>query len=161
MKKIIKIIILIVLISILIYVVYQKYIEEKEVISIFDKSFLIVMSGSMEPAISPKELIIIDKQNKYEKGDIVTYSDHENYIVTHRIVEINNTEFISKGDSNNINDKVQSLDKIHGKVIFHSKFCGIFILYMLKPITIIYLLYIIVLEIYCRSKESKNEEIAK
>ena len=76
MKKIIKIIILIILISILIYVVYQKYIEEKEVISIFDKSFLIVMSGSMEPAISPKELIIIDKQNKYEKGDIVTYSDY-------------------------------------------------------------------------------------
>ena len=71
------------------------------------------------------------------------------------------TEFISKGDSNNINDKVQSLDKIHGKVIFHSKVCGIFILYMLKPITIIYLLYIIVLEIYCRSKESKHEEIAK
>lgn len=164
MKKIIKfikIVLTIILLAILIYVLYARYIEKKELISVFNKSFLVVMTGSMEPTIEGKELIVIDKKEKYNKGDIVTYKDDDNFIVTHRIVDINDKEFIAKGDSNNINDNKQQISKIYGKVIFHSKLLGIFVLYILKPLLLIYLVYFIAVEIYFIKKESKNAEIIK
>lgn len=164
MKKLIKftrLSLTILLILILCYVLYVKYIDKKEIISIFNKSFLIVMTGSMEPAIEGKELIIIDRQEKYSVGDIVTYKDDDNFIVTHRIVNINDKEFISKGDKNNINDEKQQINKIYGKVIFHSKFLGIVILYILKPVLLLYLAYFILSEIYFLKKEQKNEAFIK
>lgn len=164
MKKLVKftkILMTVALIILLMYVLYAKYIEKKEIISIFNKSFLIVMTGSMEPTINGKELIVIDKINEYKIGDIVTYKDYDNFIVTHRIVDINDKEFISKGDSNNINDDKQSIDNIYGKVIFHSKILGIFILYILKPLLLINLMYFIISEIYFIRKEPKDEQIVK
>lgn len=164
MKKLIKLIrkiFILCLILILMYVIYAKYIEKRDLISIFNKSFLIVMTGSMEPSIEGKELIIIDKKEKYKIGDIVTYKDSEDFIVTHRIIDITDKYFIAKGDSNNISDDKQSIDNIYGKVIFHSKTLGIFILYILKPLILLYLIYFITVEIYFIKKEQKSEEIIK
>ncbi len=161
MKKIIKfikILIIILLVQILIYVTYLRYIKKEEVISIFNKSFLIVTTGSMEPTIKGKELIIIDKKENYEIGDIVTYKDKKNFIVTHRIINIDGKYFIAKGDKNNIDDGIQEMNRIYGKVIYHSKILGIIILYVIKPVLLIYMLYIIISELYFLKKESKNEK---
>lgn len=161
LTKLIKTVFILCLILILIYVIYAKYIEKRNLISIFNKSFLIVMTGSMEPSIKGKELIIIDKKEKYQIGDIVTYKDSEEFIVTHRIIDITDKYFIAKGDSNNICDDKQNIDNIYGKVIFHSKTLGIFILYILKPLVLLYLIYLITVEIYFIKKEQKSEEIIK
>jgi hypothetical protein len=68
---------------------------------------------------------------------------------------INSNTFISKGDANNIKDDPCNINRIQGKIIFHSKILGFFILYLLKPICAIYALIIIVIEI---SKSLKKEE---
>ncbi|MBR3697841.1 MAG: hypothetical protein IKM97_06300 [Clostridia bacterium] len=49
---------------------------------------LIVVTGSMEPSINIKEMIVIKEQKDYKIGDIVTYKDNNNNFVTHRIVNI-------------------------------------------------------------------------
>ena len=64
----------------------------------------IIVSGSMEPAISVDDMIVFRKQREYSVGDIVLYND--GFVnVTHRIVEINGDQVITKGDANNAADK--------------------------------------------------------
>ena len=47
---------------------------------------LIVITGSMEPTINIKEMIIIKEQKDYKVLDIVTYKDEKGTLITHRIV---------------------------------------------------------------------------
>ena len=153
--KILKNLIVILLVILLSFVLYSKYIKQDKIIKMFGKACFIVATGSMEPKISMEEFIVIAEQEKYEVGDIVTYIDEDGFIITHRIIEINSNTFISKGDSNNIKDAPCDINRIQGKIIFHSKILGFFILYLLKPICVLYVLIIIIIEI---SKSLKKEE---
>ena len=139
MKKIGKIfqkLLIIFLLIILIYVLYSKYIVKDSVTKIFGYGFLVVATGSMEPEIEEEELIIIKEESEYNVGDIITY-ENDNYLVTHRIIKINDNEIITKGDANNEEDLKISENQIVGKVIYHSKALGIFVIYYLKIILII------------------------
>ena len=131
MKKLIKFIngcILIILIFLLAFICYSKFIKHEELITIFGKGFLVVITESMSPTIESGEFIVISKEDNYEEGDIVTYLDKDEMIVTHRIMEIDNNYFYAKGDNNNITDLKEKVNKIYGKVIFHSKIIGIYII---------------------------------
>ena len=71
----------------------------------------------MEPAISVNDWLIIHKQENYEVGDIITFIDNDNMLVTHRIIKITDDEIITQGDANNIRDKAISIEQVKGKVI--------------------------------------------
>jgi signal peptidase I len=67
------------------------------------------LSGSMEPAISPGD-VVIDEQiapTEAEVGDIVTFRDpvKESKLLTHRVVRVrrdgSHLWFVTKGDANN------------------------------------------------------------
>lgn len=113
----------------------------------FGFAFLVVTTGSMEPEINAGELIIIKEVDKYEIGDIVTFIDKDDFLVTHRIICLNEEKMITKGDNNNLLDEEVSLNNIKGKVIIHSKILGFFVLYLLKPLVFIYVITIIILNI--------------
>ena len=66
-------------------------------------SALAVMSGSMEPAISAGDLLIIHRKAVYQEGDVISFSDNGNYI-THRLIGQTDGGFITQGDSNNVPD---------------------------------------------------------
>lgn len=151
---------LIILLILIGNIVYLRFVLNKQIASVFGKSFFIVETGSMEPAIQSGELIITSKTNKYGIGDIVTVLDENDCIYTHRIVGIKEKSIITKGDSNNVFDEEVNSDLIIGKVVFHSKILGLFIVYALKPITILYIviLFIIILKDLFISKEESNEE---
>lgn len=131
----------------------------------FGLSFLVVTTGSMEPEINIGELVIIQEKDKYKKDDIVTYLDKDGFLITHRIVEINDSFMITKGDNNNVLDEPGSVETIKGKVIFHSKILGIFILYLLKPSIFVYIITILILNIikifFTKEREEKNNEDKK
>ena len=127
------------LIFILIMVCYSKFILKQKIIRIGDYSIFVVLTGSMQPTISPGEMILIKNQGQYNEGDIVTYLDEDNFFITHRIIQINDSTCITQGDNNNIQDLPFDKNNILGSVIYHSKVLGFFILYLLKPLTIIYL----------------------
>lgn len=162
-KILISIILIIFIVTIGFNIFYSKIILKEDLIQIFGKSFFIVTSGSMEPEIRSGELIVITEDKNYKKNDIVTYKDLDNSFVTHRIVGETEKGFILKGDANNINDEEVLKSSIKGKVIYHSKLIGFFIIFILKPLVVIYIVLFIVINIYFYfiSKDVKEWKIIK
>ena len=82
-----------------------------------------VASGSMYPIINKGDVVIIDKDIKYDsfnKGDVIAFN-YSNVIIVHRIVNIvydrGKYFFYTKGDANKNNDNyVIKQDMIEGKV---------------------------------------------
>lgn len=85
-----------------------------------------VLSGSMEPVIPTGSLIFLRPISKDEVriNDIITFSV-EGYLVTHRVMEIQEGRIKTKGDSNQQPD-VGVADQIIGKVYYHIPKIGIF-----------------------------------
>ena len=76
-----------------------------------------VLSGSMEPNIDPGDLVVTIKSNNFKEGDIITFNN-KNQVITHRIEEIRDTEFITKGDNNNsVDSDIVVKNNIIGKVV--------------------------------------------
>lgn len=160
MKKIFKNIFFLILIFILCFVCYSKFIRKDDITKIFGKGFLVVITESMKPTISSGEFIIISEEDRYKVGDVVSYIDEENMIVTHRLEKITKNYFVAKGDNNNISDGEMNIERICGKVVFHSKIIGFFILYLLKPIVILYVIYLVILEIVLINKiKDENKDV--
>ena len=151
-RKIINNIILVILLVVLIGICYSRFIRKDEMVTVFGKGFLVIVTESMSPTIESGDFIIISEEDVYEEGDIVTYLDEANMIVTHRITEIKDKSFIAKGDNNNIEDKEADLNNIFGKVILKSSVIGFFVLYLLKPCLLIYIIYFVISEIIYLSK---------
>ena len=88
----------------------------------FGVTILRVSSNRMVPKFKKGDFIVIKKQEKYNVGDIITFEvieENSKYYITHRIVEKNENEFITKGDANNKNDNYKVYENaIKGKVIF-------------------------------------------
>lgn len=160
MKQTIQKIFLIIIIFILLFTLYSKFILKEELIKLYNTAILVVLTGSMEPTIKSGEMIIIKEQTDYNVDDIVTYNEDRNFFVTHRIINKYENKYETKGDNNNLIDETIDKDQIEGKVIYHSKVCGFFILYLLKPITLIVIIIFIVKEFFCHIyvKGEKNEK---
>ena len=161
MKKTIQKIILFILIIILLFTLYSRFILKESLIKIAGNAVLVVITGSMEPEIMAGELIVIREVKNYQVGDIVTYREDENYLITHRIIEKQDNYLVTKGDNNNLTDNPIHQNQIEGKVIFHSKICGFFVLYLLKPITLLLILIILIKDstfYILKNKEVKEKE---
>lgn len=87
-----------------------------------------VETGSMEDGIHAGDHILILNKSNYHKGEIITYQVDE-YFITHRIIEINGDEVITKGDANNVEDEAISKEDIVGKVIYNGGLLDILIRY--------------------------------
>ena len=110
--------IIILLLSFFSYVWYQAYTGELQ--------FKTVLSGSMSPAINAGDVVLISKTNPEEikEGDIITFREGKTFI-THRVIEIVNNSFRTKGDANEDPDmKIIKTEQIVGKVIFVIPFLG-------------------------------------
>lgn len=125
------------LVIILIIVIILKFYFKQEIIKIGSYGALIVLTGSMEPTLYPKEMIIIKEQTDYKENDIVTYKDNLGILITHRIIQINGNRIITQGDNNNSKDEIINKKDIQGKVVLHSSVLGFIFLYILKPLIII------------------------
>lgn len=110
---------------------------------------LVVLSGSMEPALYPGDLVIIREQaaDKYRPGDVVTYLSGSN-VFTHRIVSEENGLFTLKGDNNNIADESLTADKFEGKVILRIPKIGLAIVFLKKPQGMVLLGALLILSVY-------------
>ena len=157
--KIIRSIIVFIILLLICNVLYQKFIIKKNLVDILGYSCLIVKTGSMQPTLKVDDMILIKKQNSYNLNDIVAYNVNNKYLVTHRIVDTNGNQYITKGDINNVNDTNINKSQVEGKVIFRSAFFGFYILYLLKP-TIIFLMLLLIFMV-ARQKEREEENYEK
>ncbi len=84
--------------------------------TLFGWSSAVVLSGSMSPAIEVDDMIIIHRKSAYGCRDVITYKDGS-ALVTHRVEEITDTGYITKGDANNTVDPPVLSDAVVGKVV--------------------------------------------
>lgn len=90
------------------------------VINIFNIRMDEVLTPSMTPAITTKDIVVVVKQDKYEIDDVIEYKRKgSSSNVTHRIVAFGDepNTFIPQGDANNSPDAPVSYDEINGKVV--------------------------------------------
>ncbi len=100
---------------------------------LFGYAQLTVLSGSMEPAFSAGDFLIIHKEADYRVGDVVTFQD-EGALTTHRIVEESPRGFTTKGDFNNAQDfQPVPNERILGKVVLVVPGLGQAILFLRTP----------------------------
>lgn len=103
---------------------------------IFGFTWVIVMSGSMQPTLDVDDMLIIHEQGSYELNDIITYREGKN-LVTHRVVSTlhsNGGTYVTKGDFNNVPDEPITNSDIEGKVVVRIPRFGGLILYISSPL---------------------------
>lgn len=99
-------------------------------------NFYVVMSGSMEPAIKTGSIVGVKKQNEYKKEDVITVmvNNNPNDTYTHRIVEVKEDSYITKGDANKSNDADPAFkDSVLGSVFTTIPLIGYVINFAKQP----------------------------
>lgn len=92
-----------------------------------------VLSGSMEPELSVGDFLIVVERDEYEVGDVIVYQNGRSAI-THRIVEINGDEIITRGDANNVDDEPINAEQIKGEVVLAIPWLGYLVNIIKTPI---------------------------
>lgn len=109
------------------------------VCSILDVSFFNfrvyrIATGSMIPNLKVGELIVIKDSDNYRTGDVITYAKNNTYI-THRIVNIDGDNIVTKGDNNNTNDEAITKKDVVGKMVLKLRVIGFINYLFTKPLT--------------------------
>lgn len=120
------------------FIIAGQFIQKKEVVQVFGYSQMIVISGSMEPAISVGDMVIVHETGDYQPGDVITYYDGSAY-VTHRLTEKIGDRYITQGDANNAPDEPVLAEQIIGKVVVAIPKAGKLILFLRTPAGIVML----------------------
>lgn len=90
-------------------------------------NFLVVLSGSMEPTINMGDMVVTTPitSNAIKVGDIVAFNDGKEFPITHRVINITEGGFITKGDANEDPDPmIRSSSSMVGKIVFWVPFAG-------------------------------------
>lgn len=118
MKKLSKKFIKIILVCLFLIIIILNIKINNNVVTFFGYTRLNVLTGSMSPTINAGDMIIVKRSKEYVVNDIITFKEDES-IITHRIVDIKDNSFITKGDFNNKNDDNSvNYNQIIGKVIY-------------------------------------------
>ena len=114
----------------------QTKIMKKSYADFFGFSMFEVQTGSMADEINPGDWIIVKNTNKLKLNDIITYKLGDEYI-THRIIEVYNGIYVTKGDANNTKDEPIVEEQIVGKVVKILPYFGIYKKTILNPVVLI------------------------
>jgi len=162
--NIVAITILLLLLAVNLYTIISKYVFKNDLPKVFGFANAIVVTGSMRDTIEPGDLLIIKEKEEYNVGDIITYCENDD-MITHRIIEINETGYITKGDANNTADAEIDFEQIEGKTILIIPSLGSYIAYLKTPRGLLVLIAFVVLSLLLssllnkmRANKQKNEQ---
>ncbi len=116
--KIIAYVILIFFLGLVCITFVQTDILKKDYVNIFDHTYFVVTTGSMSGTIETNDLIVVKLTQDVKKGEIISFRDKNNTIVTHRVIKIEEGKYYCKGDMNNSMDEPITKNDIIGKVSF-------------------------------------------
>ena len=133
----------------------------------FGFGMAVVLSGSMEPAMSVGDLIIVreireaqtsenaeaqmaefgeqtvtsqdDRTAEFQVGDAIVFQSNGDMIV-HRVIMMNNECLVTQGDANTVPDEPIAYDAVKGKVIACIPWVGNVVQFLRTPIGIILML---------------------
>ncbi len=112
--------VMIILVFVLLFVLHgavQVKILNRRYVDYFGYTIFQVVTGSMEPTIMTKDIVVEKITKDVKQDDIITYKYKDDY-VTHRIINQDDGYFITKGDNNNAEDQPVPIENVVGKVIF-------------------------------------------
>lgn len=129
---------------------------------------LVVLSGSMEPAIHTGSVVVVKPVSDYKIGDVITFGPMSKTKppTTHRIYDMKVNDgtpiYITKGDANNAPDgrEIQKRDII-GKVLFSLPYLGYAVDAARKPIGFAFIIIIPALIIIYDQVIKIKDEIVK
>lgn len=145
---------------------YQKIIKKQSNVNLFGYMGYMVVSGSMKPSINVGDVIIVKQTTKnLEVGNIITFLDDSNNVVTHRIVNIvlkdNKTFYQTKGDNNNSSDVgLVPPQNILGKYCFKISYLGSVVIAILSPVGMV-VLGIVIITTFLISNKLYRRKIAR
>lgn len=135
--KIVAYFFLTVLVSLCLYTFISIDVLGKDYVNVFDYTFFVVKSSSMSGTLEVDDVIFVKIGKKANIGDIITYIDDDNQIITHRLVRKVGNKYIAQGDVNNTEDLPITGDKIVGVVV--SSISPSFILKLLAVFLILFI----------------------
>ena len=129
----------------------------------------VVSTGSMEPTIKSGSVVLSSLElDEINKGDIIVFTSPENQEITivHRIMNIENDEYITKGDNNDNEDDWTVFKKdIKGEVFLTIPYLGYAIDWMKTPLGFIVILVIpallFIFGMIKKIKDGINDEVEK
>ncbi len=131
--------------------------------SVFGYSTAVVVSGSMQPEINVDDVVVIKEQKAYEKGDVIAFSNGKSF-VTHRIHEVVDGGFVTKGDANNtVDDGIVRNKDVSGEVIFTLRGIGKVVSLLKSPLglMILFVLGFIIIAIPDKKENENKDETPK
>lgn len=99
----------------------------------------VVLSGSMEPALSVGDLLIVVPEDSYSVDDIVVY-ESAGIAIVHRIIELGDDFVITQGDANNAPDEQISVSAVRGRVVAAIPLVGYVVQLIQTPIATLVLI---------------------
>lgn len=138
LEKILHVIlnVIIVIVGFIVIMVAYNYIQlkvmNKDYTNLFGYTVFEVSTGSMAKTLNVHDVILVKITKEVETGDIITFKQ-DNEIITHRIMQMNGNELVTKGDANNVEDEVITKDAIIGKVVSIYSELGIWIKVFTEP----------------------------
>jgi signal peptidase I len=101
----------------------------------------VVRTGSMSPAIPPTSVVVVDPGARYQRGDVITFSDG-GAITTHRYLGTRaDGTLITKGDANRTKDPFAVRPaNVRGTVVASADKLGWLIIYLRQPTGVLSLL---------------------
>lgn len=95
----------------------------------------VVLSGSMGPAIAPGDVVIVDAGSSIAVGDVITFDRGSDVSTTHRVVDVVDGAYQTKGDANeNVDAWLVQPDQVLGRVVFVFPFIGHVIWWARTPV---------------------------
>ena len=93
---------------------------------------LVVLSGSMEPTYKVGAIIYYESFDEIKKDDVIVFSNSDDSFVTHRVVELKDDKYVTKGDANeSVDAELVEVHNIKGKAInFIITYLGYYVQYV-------------------------------
>ena len=103
---------------------FQTKIQKKDYANIFGYTAFEVATGSMADTIQIGDIVFVELTDKVEENDIIVFKEETSFI-THRLLQIEEDKYITKGDVNNSKDKPIQKEQVIGKVIYVAENIGL------------------------------------
>jgi signal peptidase len=126
----------------------------------FGYSLFEVQTGSMADTIDAGDWIIVKLTRDVKLNDVVTYKLDGEY-VTHRVIEVYNGTYVTKGDANNAKDEPIDQSQVVGKVVKTLANFGIIRKTLFNPSVLIALIVTLFLFDYAFKKNKNESKISK
>ena len=94
----------------------------------------VVVTGSMEPAIPVRSICFVDENislQNIEVGDVISFKIGNDTLVTHRVIEVCDGKYTTKGDANNTEDAITVTQNNYiGKTVVVIPKVGVILIYL-------------------------------